>query len=65
MIFLHRIRFLTLAFLLGLCAPLAVMGQSPSLSISPAGIYQNDCYTITVGGGAGMTIDILYSLLSG
>jgi hypothetical protein len=39
--------------------------QPTSLSISPATLHRGECYTATVGNGAGMVLDIQYTLNGG
>jgi hypothetical protein len=60
MTFQPRIRLLALVVLVGLCVPMAALSQNLSLTINPDWLYQDECYTITVPGGANMTLDILY-----
>jgi len=59
-----------LTFLLWLVIPVAAFGQQPySLDISPGQVYQPpgdpSCYTVTVGDGAYMTIDVLFTYEGG
>ncbi len=48
--------------------PLRAFGQAPqptSLSISPGTLSQGQCYTMTAGNGANMTVDFQYTFNSG
>jgi hypothetical protein len=49
--------------------PLVAVAQAPpqptSLSTSPATVSQGQCYTMTVGNGAGMTLDVQYTFNNG
>lgn len=56
----QSIRVLVLAVLVGVFAPALARAQSLSLSITPDGLYQDECYTITVPGGANLSLDLLY-----
>jgi hypothetical protein len=59
MTFQSRIRLLALA-VMGFFVPVAALSQNLNLTIDPDWLYQDECYTITVPGGANMTLDILY-----
>lgn len=62
----ERFALVCIALLLSFArAGIAQAPQPTSLSLSPATISQGQCYTMTAGNGANMTLDVQYRLNSG
>ena len=60
--------FRTVLLILFLALPSYVLGQAPqptSLSSSTSSVYQGQCYVLTAGNGANLTLDVQYTFNGG